>query len=147
MAGRLDDLDPVFTLPDSIEDAELRHLYEVLVHRLRNEAARLPMLTLQNLLIERIACNYIVLRARERGMLGGFGSASVQKDFNVFWLQMCAELNRMLGKPEPLSGVERKQLLKDIQQIIVTTLATIPDPHVRADQLEKMAAAFEQAGI
>ncbi len=146
MAG-LDDLDPAFVLPESVTDVGLRGLYEVIVHRLRAEASHLPMLTLQNLLIERIAYNYIVLRARERNELGGFTSASVQKDYNVFWLQMCSEMNRMLGKPEPMSGVERKTLLKDMQQIIVSTLATVPDPMVRNDLLERMASAFETAGI
>lgn len=146
MAG-LEDLDPAFELPESVSDPGLRSLYEVIVHRLRAEAAHLPMLTLQNLLIERIAYNYIVLRARERGDLGGFSSAAVQKDYNVFWLQMCSELNRMLGKPEPMSGVERKQLLKDMQQIIVTTISTVPDPLVRNGLLEKLASAFESAGI
>lgn len=143
----LEELDDAFSLPDVVTDEKLRALYEVLVHRMRSEARHLPMTTVQLLLIERIAANYVILRAKERGELGGFGSSSVQKDYNTFWLSMTAEFNRMLGKAEPLNGAERKALLKDMQQIIVSTIATVPDPKVRTDLLERMAAAFETAGI
>jgi hypothetical protein len=143
----LDDLDPAFELPESVEDARLRGLYEVLVHRMREEARHLPMNTVQQLLIERICTNYILLRAKERGDMGGFGSTSVQKDFNSFWLSMTAEFNRMLGKVDPMSAADRKALLRDVQQIIVATVGTVPDAKVRSELLEKMASAFEKAGI
>lgn len=141
------DLDAAFELPDIVEDTKLRSLYEVLVYRMRAEARHLPMNTVQQLLIERIAYNYIVLRAKERGELGGFAHSTVQKDFNTFWLSMTAEFNRMLGKSDPMSGSDRKALLKEMQQIIVRTVATVPDVKVRGELLEKMAAAFETAGI
>lgn len=146
MPGDLESLDAAFELPDVIEDEKLRALYEVLIHRMRNEARHLPMNTVQQLLIERIAYNYIVLRSKERGELGGFSHSGVQKDFNTFWLTMTAEFNRMLGKE--IGGTDRKALLKDIQKIIVDTVATgVQDPKVRGDLLEKLAAAFESAGI
>ncbi len=143
----LDSLDAAFELPDTSADPKLRLLYEVLVARMREEAKHLPMNTVQQLLIERIAYNYIVLRYKERGELGGFGSTSVQKDFNSFWLTMTAEFNRMLGKNDPLSNGERKALLKEMQQIIVNTVATVADPGVRGALLEIFAANFEKAGI
>ena len=59
-------LDGAFYLPEHIEDTNLRQLYEVLVSRMRREAATLPMNTVQQLLIERIAYNYIVMREKER---------------------------------------------------------------------------------
>jgi hypothetical protein len=143
----LEDLDSAFELPDVVQDEKLRALYEVLVHRMREEARHLPMNTVQQLLIERIAFNYIVLRSKERGELGGFSHSGVQKDYNTFWLSMTAEFNRLLGKSEPLSGLERKALLKEIQQIITNTLATVQDKRVRSELLEKMASAFETAKI
>jgi len=142
----LEDLDAAFEAPD-VADPKLAALYEVLVARMRDEARHLPMNTVQQLLIERIAYNYIVLRCKERGELGGFAQSSVQKDFNIFWLSMTQEFNRMLGKAEPLAGAERKALLKDMQQLIVSAVAVVPDPHTRAALLERMAAAFETAGI
>lgn len=146
--ARLDDLDAAFTLPDVVEDERLRGLYEVLVHRMRKEAEPLPMNTVQQLLIERIAYNYIVMRSRESGELGGFTSASVQKDFNTFWLSMTQEFNRMLAKTETLSGNERKSLLREIQQLILQTVnASVSDPQTRGALLVNMAAAFENVKI
>jgi hypothetical protein len=151
MARDFDDLtalDGAFELPDTITDPKLRGLYEVLVSRMRDEAKHLPMNTVQQLLIERIAYNYIVLRAKERGEFGGFGSTSVQKDFNTFWLSMTQEFNRMLGKGgEPMSATERKALLRDMQQIIVSTVSTVADPKTRGALLETFASNFEKAGI
>lgn len=141
------DLDAAFELPDIIEDTKLRALYEVLVHRMRDEARAMPMNTVQQLLIERIAYNYIVLRSKERGDLGGFAHATVQKDFNTFWLTMTAEFNKTLGKSTPMNAADRKVLMKEMQQIIVSTLATVSDPRVRNELMEKMAVAFETAGI
>lgn len=145
MASNLDDLDAAFELPDVVEDEKLRGLYEVLVHRMREEARHLPMNTVQQLLIERIAYNYIVLRSKERGELGGFAHSTVQKDYNTFWLTMTAEFNKMLGKEA--GGTDRKALLKDVQEIIVSTVNTVSDPKIRGDLLEKLATAFETAGI
>jgi hypothetical protein len=144
----LNSLDAAFELPDVITDPKLRGLYEVLIHRMRAEARALPMSTVQELLIERIAFNYIVLRSKERGELGGFGSATVQKDYNTFWLSMTSEFNRTLGKVEPLTNADRKALLKDIQQIIISTVQqTGMDPRTRSELLENMATAFETAKI
>lgn len=141
-------LDDAFMLPDTITDQKLRNLYEVLVARMRDEAKHLPMNTVQQLLIERIAYNYIILRTKEKGELGGFGSTSVQKDFNTFWLSMTQEFNRMLGKGgEPLSAAERKTLLREMQSIIVSTVSTVADPRTRGALLETFAANFEKAGI
>ncbi len=140
----LEDLDAAFVLPDIVEDPALRGLYEVLVHRMRAEAEHLPMNTIQQLLIERIAYNYIVLRSKERGELGGFNTASIQKDFNTFWLSMTQEFNRMLGKGDPMNSGEKKALLKEIQQVIVQTVSkTVADAKTRSDLLVNLATAFE----
>ncbi len=144
----LDDLDAAFELPDIVDDPKLRGLYEVLVHRMRTEAKHLPMNTIQQLLIERIAYNYIVLRSKERGELGGFNSASIQKDFNTFWLSMTQEFNRMLGKTEPMNSGEKKALLREIQQLIVSTVSqTVVDAKTRSDLLVNLATAFESNKI
>jgi len=142
-------LDAAFELPDVVTDPKLRALYEVLVARMRDEAAHLPMTTIQQLLIERIAFNYIVLRAKERGELGGFSHANIQKDYNTFWLQMTAEFNKLLGKSgEPLGNLEKKALFKEMQQLIVKTIAeTVQDPRARQAVLTGLADAFSKAGM
>lgn len=139
-------LDDAFHLPENIEDPRLRGLYEVLVARMRREAIDLPMNTVQQLLIERIAYNYIVLRDFEAG--GRFSTANAQKDFNTFWLSMTQEFNRMLTKAEAMTGSERKALLKQIQQLILTTVdKSVSDPKTRSNLLVNMAAAFEHVKI
>lgn len=147
MSSNLEQLDGAFELPeDLVDDPKLVQLYEVIVARMREEAKHLPMNTVQQLLIERIAFNYIVLRSKERGELGGFSSSSIQKDFNNFWLAMTQEFNRMLGKQDA-GGVDRKALLRDVQEIITKTVSTVPDTKIRVDLLEKLATAFQTAGI
>lgn len=151
MPRRNDDLsalDGAFYLPEHVDDANLRALYEVLVARMRKEAADLPMNTVQQLLIERIAYNYIVLRVKERGGDGGFNTTAVQKDFNTFWLSMTQEFNRMLTKSENMNGSERKALLREIQQLILQTVnSSVTDPRTRSNLLTSMAAAFENVKI
>jgi ribosome maturation protein Sdo1 len=72
----------------------------------------------------------------------------VQKDFNSFWLAMTAEFNRLLGKGEPMTAVQRRGLLNEVKQIIITTLSvSIQDPRLRSDLMERMASAFDTAGI
>lgn len=144
----LDALDEAFHLPENIEDTRLRTLYEVLVHRMRTEAKGLPMTTVQQLLIERIAYNYVVMRDRENGHHGGFQSSTSAKDFNTFWLSMTQEFNRMLTKQETMSGNERKTLLKDIQQTIFATInKSVQDPKTRSHLLVNFAAAFDDIKI
>ncbi len=146
--GALDDLDDAFELTGTVEDDKLRTLYEVIVHRMREEAKHLPMNTVQQLLIERIAANYIILRSKERGELGGFNTSGAQKDYNGFWLAMTSEFNKMLGKTETMSGAEKDTLLREVRGIIVTTVSTaVADTAVREEILQRMAAAFETAQI
>lgn len=142
-------MDAAFDLPQEVEDEKLRALYEVLIHRMRREAEHLPMNTVQQLLIERIAYNYVVLRSKERGQLGGFNHSGIQKDYNTFWLDMTREFNRMLGKTEgSLSAADRKALMKEMQKIILNTvMSAVTDPNSRSELLEKFAANFEAAGI
>ncbi len=148
MAGNFEELDAAFTLPDAVEDNNLRALYEVIVARMRTEASHLPMNTVQMLLIERIAYNYIVLKAKENNEMGGFASANVQKDYNTFWLSMTAEFNRLLGKVEPLKTADRNALLRDVHQIIVNTVTSVvTDPQGRADLLKSLADEFQKSGI
>lgn len=144
----LDALDTAFSLPENIEDPKLRELYEVLVSRMRKEAEGLAMNTVQQLLIERIAYNYIVMRSREAGDLGGFNTASVAKEFNSFWLSMTQEFNRLLSKPGAMAGHERKTLLHDIQSKILDTInRSVSDPKTRSDVLVNMAAALENITV
>ena len=144
----LDSLDAAFNLPETVcSDADMRQLYEVIVARKRREALYLPMNTVQQLLIERIAFNYIVLRMREReqtGTTGGFEHARMQKDFNTFWLSMTKEFNNLLERSDKGN---RDAILGEVRDIVLTTLSGVSDTQTRQDLMIRFSEAFESAGL
>lgn len=145
----LDSLDAAFDLPESVcNDQELRGLYEVIVQRMRREAQYLPMNTVQQLLIERIASNYVVLRMKERAAVGaadGFASASVQKDFNTFWLSMTREFNALLDRS---NAGNREAILGEVRDIVLSALGKeVRDPTQRQQLMLSFSQAFEAAGL
>lgn len=146
MAG-LEDLDGAFELTPLIQDSNLRGLYEVLVARLRSEAAHVPMNTIQQLLIERIAANYIMLKARESvpiGQAGGFEHGTALKDFNTFWLRMTAEFNSQLHR----SGFsDHEATLRKVRDIIVSELAAVEDGDLRNQLTDKFVRRFDAESL
>ena len=140
------DLDAAFTLPDNIEDPRWRELYEVIVTRMRREAQGLPMNTVQALLIERIAYNYIVLRVKEAasGTSQGFAHATAQKEFNTFWLSMTVEFNRLLRTAD---SDFRAQVVQQVAQVVNASLEVIKDPQVKADVRRRLADELEGMGL
>lgn len=144
----LTSLDAAFDLPANVcEDPALRGLYEVLVARMRKEASGLVMGTVMELLIERIAFNYVILRTRERHPVGskeGFSNAAQLKDFNTFWLTMTKEFNAMVTRG---NRGDREATLSEVKDIILKTVSTIPDPKVKSDLIEKFSKAFDDSLI
>lgn len=137
-----DDLAVAFALPEEIaQDSDLAALHSALVTRLRREAAGLPMNTTQQLLLERIAYNYIVMRFKER--TGGFSTPAQQKDYNTFWLSMTQEFNKLLlANDDKL----REALLMEINKIVLGGLEIIKDPEDRRSMrryLQEQFAAIE----
>jgi hypothetical protein len=139
--ANIHELDRAFTLPDVIEDVELRELYEVLVARMRREAEHLPMNTVQQLLIERIAFNYIAMRWYEARRL--FAHTTAQKEFNTFWLSMTREFNAQLRAQDDEA---RNALIKQIVGII-TDVLTPEDPAIRERLRDRFSDAFKEYGI
>jgi hypothetical protein len=140
----LDSLDVVFDLPDTITDDRIRSMYEVLVHRMRREAANLPMTTTQHLLIERICTIYVSIRQRESGAAAEFLSASDQKSINAFWLSLVAEFNKILKAPE---ADMKKALIKDVGFAIKRAInSTLEDP-ARRVLTEKISNALDAIGV
>lgn len=145
----LESLDGVFTLPPGlVESDELRHMWEVIVSRMRKEAVHLPMNTVQMLLIERIATNYVILREKENMPLGhsqGFAHATVQKDFNTFWLTMTKEFNALLGRTDT---AVRRQAMGEVRDILLSVLEEVPVSGLsRAELQKKIVLKFQEAGL
>jgi len=142
----LDDLDEVFTLPDNVPE-KWKGVYEVLVVRLRREAAMLSMSTINLLLIERIAYNYVVLRTKEAipaGSQGAFSHATQQKEFNSFWLAMTQEFNRQTRQ---VDAQFRENTLKAVAKAVRSVLADIPDTDLRSQLTDRLAHEFEEVGL
>lgn len=126
-------LDMFFVLPEWVQDPEMRAGYEILVANMQSEAQHLPMNTMQQLLIERIAHNYVVLRMRERVPInepGGFQTASAQKDFNTFWLDMTKEFNKQVAR-----------MPKGERDMLVETLAGVVNRVIQSANLEDEVVA------
>lgn len=145
VAGDLDSLDDAFVLPASVaENTRLLRLYEVIVSRMRAESEGVPMNTIQTLLMERIAYNYIVMKAREQGILDQL-SAAQQKDLQTWWLAMTAQFNKQLNKATEQEYKEK--ILREVTNVIVAVLSKVPDPKLKAQLKQDLMAGFEAAGI
>lgn len=143
----LDDLDLAFRLPDNITDPNLRRLYEILVARMRRESAHLPMNTVQQLLIERIAYNYIVMRSKEAAPSiedGGFQHATQQKEYNTFWLSMTQEFNKQLKSTD---ADFRAQVMKTMAEVVADILREIDDPILQSKMRMRIADSLEREGL
>jgi len=143
----ISDLDGIFDLPEAItKDPKLVEAYNVIVNRLKRESQHVKMNTVQLLLIERIANNYIGLKSKERhaiGDVGGFAHTTAQKDFNTFWLGMTQQFQRSLEKSV---GGEREAALVEALSIIRGVLAK-ESPQVRNRLMGQLADAFETQGL
>jgi hypothetical protein len=142
----LDDLDLAFTLPEHVTDPHMRQLYEVLVARMRREASHMTMSTVQQLLIERIAYNYIIMRVKEAaaGTQDGFAHATAQKEFNTFWLSMTQEFNRQLKSTDTDF---RASVLDQLKSIITAVISEVEDAPTQKRMRDRLADALEDAGL
>lgn len=133
-----DDLAEAFVLPEYIaQDERLSALHASVVTRLRREASGLPMNTVQHLLLERIAYNYVVIKHKEAN--NGFARANEQKDFNTFWLSMTQEFNKLLMANQDKL---REALLLEITSIVNDALSEISDPDERRSVRRNLATSF-----
>lgn len=132
-----DDLARAFVLPAWVQENEgLTELHEAIVTRLRREAAGLPMNTVQQLLLERIAFNYVVLKYREEAQDWGRGE---QKDFNTWWLSMTQEFNKLLMANQDKM---REALLLEVQKIVTNAVSLITDDEQRRAVRRHLANEF-----
>lgn len=141
--------DDAFRLPKYIADdvtcGDLVVLFNVIVQRLREEAAHLTLNTIQEMLLERIATNYIILRWRERGILGegGFEHSTAAKDANSFWLSMTREFNAQVKVGD---AEFRDAYVKQVNEAIAGALEGMHED-VANPLRERFAAAFEKVGL
>lgn len=81
-------------IAESPDGERYTRLYDEMIDHLRAEAAGLPMNTLQEILIERIASTYVTIRYREDNE--SWKGTRQQKEFNDYWLDLTKEFNKLL---------------------------------------------------
>jgi hypothetical protein len=143
----IDALDSFFELPAWVTDQAMRNGYETVVARMRRECMHVPMNTVQQLLIERIAFNYILLKHKESAPLGtddGFSSPEAIKDFNTFWLKMTAEFNNLLVKFRPS---DKEAIMSQVKGLTEEILATLDNKSIRNDLIHRFVTSYERAGL
>lgn len=137
----LHELDSIFTLPAVIEDQQLRLNYEIIIARLRRMTQHLADNMIIQLLIERIAYNYVTMRWFESRRM--FAHTSAQKDFNLFWHQTVREFNQMVAAHDEAA---KQTLLKQIAEVIMESLAE-EDTATASRLRSKFAQALTEAGF
>jgi hypothetical protein len=137
-----DGLDNAFMLPEFImENEPLVTLYEEMVKRLRQEAKGLPMNTLQQLLIERISSFYVQIKHKENTSTF---TMNQQKEFNVYWLSLTQEFNRLLAASDDKL---RSALLIEVQTIVSEAVSEVKDPEDRRTVRRVLADKFANIGL
>jgi len=142
--------DSLYSLPEFVEEPELRELYEVIIARFRREILEgITLNTVQELLLERIAYNYVMLRWRERNMTASqarnASASTADKNANNFWLSMTQEFNRLTQK-EQANQEFKNQLLVTISQALGQAFEGL-HPDVARPMQERIAQAFEEHGL
>jgi len=140
----LQSLDRLFVLPEWVSDPELREAYEIIVARLRNEIEHVPLSTLQQLRVERIAFNYIVLKFRESLAANDFAFAEHLKDWNTYWAQITREFDTVARAWKP---TEKEAIMAVVRSAVGEILATVQDTEIRNDLIQRFVATFERAGL
>jgi hypothetical protein len=126
---------------------ELVDMHEVLVKRFQAEAAHIPMNTVQQLLIERMATHYVFLRWKEGktkdGQMSGFDHGRDFKDQNTFWLAMTQEFNRLLKQYDPNAPEKQAERLANVlEQVFAGMHVDVAGP-----LRERFGEALESAGL
>jgi hypothetical protein len=140
----VDSLDSLFKLPDWVLDPELRNAYEIIIARLRRETEHVPLNTLQQLRIERIAFNYIVLKYRESAAAGDFAFAENLKEWNTYWAQITREFDAVLKAWAPK---EQDAIMAMVKAAIAEVIATVEDTGVRNDLVRRFPDTFSRMGL
>lgn len=133
----VDGLARAFQLPPAIAGNEaLTELHAEIVARLRREASGISMNTVQTLLLERIATQYVTTKLREeQGQL----SLRDMKEQNAAWLSMTQEFNRLLLASEDKL---REAMFREMQEIILGSLELITDDETRRNVRRHLAGEF-----
>lgn len=121
------ELGTAFELPEYLAaDPALVAMYHKAIRDLMAEARGLPMHTVQEFLLERIATKYVIMKFRERN--NNWLGINTEKDFNAQWLDLVKEWNRVLAAGQDKL---RDAVLKEAEGISLGSLQLIEDDELR----------------
>lgn len=137
----------LYKLPTPIhkdpESQDLVVLHEEIIKRLRAESEHVPMSTLQELLLERIATTYIIIRWKERSQHDPFETSKAAESYNAFWLSMVREFNAQVR----LTDADYKNgLISKVNEAINDALMQLPAEQAFTLR-ESMSEAFTAHGV
>jgi hypothetical protein len=159
--GKVDGLEEAFRLREgSIQDPGLRELYDVVVERLRADAAqRSTFGALEQLMVERVAHFYIWVRDREiRGVgaegvnpddpthVPGFVHEKVYRDTLALLFDTMVRLQRAEAREQPDASFIRGQALAQIGAVIAAECDAM-HPDVGQPLKERFIGVFEKINL
>lgn len=134
-----------FRLPSWIQDdPELVALHTEILARLQAESMGIPMHTVQELLLERIATGYVEMKWRESGVgWAGLGVGAEDK-FRRSWKDLLSEWNRVLERGQETL---RDALVQQVTTITMRSLELIEDDENRKAVRLRLTEDFAAIGI
>jgi len=132
----------IFHVPEEVSgDERLSGIYNEIVQNLRREVEGIPMTTVQNLLIERIATLYVIIKRRDET---DTWLPRQQKEYNAQFLAAGAEFNKLLQNNQEQ---QRLATVGKIQGALLAAINRLPDPEARRAMKEFIADEFVKAGL
>lgn len=110
---------------------------------LRRDAEGLPMTTSQNLIMERMATFYALMRKRETDPDAKLSWSDIRANQQQ-WLIMTSEFNKQITVGE---DKRRAAMIEAIMKVINDALARMSDSKEREDLRKRLAAGFEANGL
>lgn len=136
------ELGPQFELPLAIaDDPEMVVLYHDSIRKLISESRGLPMHTVQEFLLERIATKYVIMKWRERS--NTWVGVNTEKDYASGWLDLVKEWNKVLA-----SGQQqlRDAIMSEVEVLLVEGLEQVADDATRKTLRLYFKEAFARLG-
>lgn len=131
-------------LPSELQEApEWKAIRNEVIVSLKKESEGLPMTTAQQMMLERLATFYVLLRKRETEPGSKLSFAEIRQNQDQ-WLKMATEFNKQLVVGE---DKRRHAMLESIQKIIINAITLIDDERTRENVRKKLEQDFISAGL
>lgn len=131
-------LDDIFMLPEHLaQHPQISRWHDEQVRKLRADAAGVPMSSVQEMLLERIAFSYADMRYKE--MTNPNRTARDRRDDNAAFMGMLDSFNRLLEKHNDKIVTD---MLLQVQEIIKEAIEMVSDESEKIALRRFLAEAF-----